>query len=429
MKKTFATFLVGLSVSGAALAQDDKPGPKVAVVPFAALSGDIPQRAGTKAAGMLSNELKNAEGLALAEDPKKGPAGAAADPYKETLDEAKGLVEEARSLREKRKFRAAEEALTRAIAAFEKGAPGMAEPGELQDAYVLLSAIQFNTGRDEEGAKSLDTALGLQPVRELPLAKSSALFTRVVTDARAAQARAPKGSLLVESSPAGAAVTVDGVALGSAPLQISDVPPGVHVWRVQLPSGEATGGVVRVMAQKQAKVLGQSSGQDPESKMLATLSMNRIDQSVLDAAKTYAKEVSADLLIFGALSRDGKNLALDSFVLKADSGEVKRLPRSVFDPELLSAGMEFYNLVGSLAKDGLKVGSDTRLPGPVSNTFKQGGVKVAEVRYGEAPKQADATDVLGMDTTPIGKGDPAAKPAEDRKPLAPKKRVPLKRTP
>lgn len=420
MKKTSVAILVSLSLlSGGAFAQEQASNPKIAVVPFAALSGDVPQRAGDKAASMLTSELKSAEGFALV-DVKKS---AAPDPYAARLDEARKLVEEAQALRSKRKFNAAEETLQKALAAYKEGAPGLEEIGELQDAYVLLSAIQYLTGRDEEGEKTLQTALALAPARELPLAKTSPLFTRVVSDARAALEKAPKGTLLVESTPMGAQVTVDGVSLGTTPLQITDVPAGVHVWRVQLPSGEATGGVTQVVEKKQAKVTGQPQTTDPESKILATLSQNKIDQSVLDAAKQHAQTVQADMLIFGALSREGKKLALDSFVLKVESGELKRLPRSTFDTELLSAGMEFYNLVGKLAKEGLKVGSDTRLPGPVSAEFKSGGVKVAEVRFGQNPNKTNVIEAGGV----VDTGNDSKKEEKDRKPLEKKRRVPLRK--
>lgn len=418
MKTTFVPVLAAL-LAIPAFAQEAKS-PRVAVVPFAALSGDVPQRAGMKAAGMLSNELKNAEGLSLV----VANRAQAADPYKDSLDEARSKVEEATEQRTQRKFTTAEQTLNQAIEAYKKAAPGLSDVGELQDAYVLLSAVQYLTGRDEDGAKTLDTALALAPTRELPLAKTSALFTKVVNDARAAVQKGAKGSLLVESSPSGAAVTVDGVALGATPLQVSEVPPGVHVWRVQLPSGESTGGVAQVAAQKQTKVAGQSSGDDPESKILAALSGNKLDAAMVEAAKAEAKTVGADLLIFGALSRDGKNLALDSFVLEAASGQVKRLPRSHFDTELLSAGMEFYNLVGSLAKEGLKVGQDTRIPGAVSTEVKSSGVKVAEVRYGEDPgKKETGLDALGLDAE--GKNGPDEK--VERKPLEKKRRGPLRR--
>ncbi len=413
MNRPVALFLSFLCASPLALAQDNAvpagPARKFAVLPFAALSGDVPQRAGTKAAGMLSTELKNAEGLA----PVDARKAAKADPHQEALARARSAVSEAAQLRGKRKFRLAEEALQRAIADYRSAAAGITDIGELADAYALLSAVEYNTGRDEEGLKHLTTALALAPTRELPLAKSSALFSRVVEDQRKALTTGPKGSLLVESTPAGAAVFVDAVALGTTPLWVKDVPAGTHVWRVQLP-GEVAGGMAEVAASKQLKVTGQTTGNDPESKLLATLSQNRLDAAAVSAAKEEAGALGADLLVFGALSRSGKNLALDSFVFLPSTGELKRLPRSTFDTELLSAGMEFFNLAGQLAQKGTQAGQPTAIPGPVAPDVS-GGTKLAEAQYGVQVGQAEASL------------DEAAGPAKDEKREPLKKRVPLKK--
>jgi hypothetical protein len=169
-------------------------------------------------------------------------------------------------------------------------------------------------------------------------------------------------------------------------------------------------------------VAAQSQGTDPESRMVIALSQNKIDDAVVKAAKEQAQAVNADLLFFGALSKEGKTLALDYFVLKVASGELKRLPKASFDTELLSAGMEFYNLVGKLAKEGLAVGKDTRIPGPVSNEFRSSGIKVAEAAYGVAPNKETKIDIDGV--VPAD-----AKDTGKREPVEPKKREPLRRTP
>jgi hypothetical protein len=226
-----------------------------------------------------------------------------------------------------------------------------------------------------------------------------------------------KGSLLVESTPPGAGTFVDGVAIGATPIHLKDIPPGLHLWRVLLPSGEAAGSVVQIVPGQSSRVSAQAPGSDPESKLLAALTQNRIDQSVLEAAAAHAKGLQADLVIFGGLSREGRSLALDSFVLKAASGEVKRLPRSTFDAELLSAGMAFYDLAGRLAKEGLRTGSDARVPGPVSAELKTGAAPLAEVRYGEDPSHS-ALDADGGAIVPVaGTGERAAPEQKKRSPL------------
>ncbi len=123
-------------------------------------------------------------------------------------------------------------------------------------------------------------------------------------------------------------------------------------------------------------------------------------------------------MVFGALSKEGKGLALYTFLFAASTGDVRRMARASFDTELLSAGMEFFNLAGELAKHGDKVGEAVRVPSSVSMTLVTGGAaKLAEAKYGVVPgKELDGID--------------AAEPVKDegpRKPLESKRRAPLKR--
>ena len=79
------------------------------------------------------------------------------------------------------------------------------------------------------------------------------------------------------TTPLGAAVFVDGVSLGNTPLLVREVPPGLHWWKVQVPSADPQGGAVEVSSSRQAKVHAQMASTDPESKILATLAQNKID--------------------------------------------------------------------------------------------------------------------------------------------------------
>lgn len=407
-------------VSSVAFAQDAAPAPaagaapKLAILPFAALGGDVPQRTGPKAAGMLTTEFKNVDAVQLL-DTKKA---AAADPWSDLLAAARKSVDEAKDLRKKRKFRLADEALSKAIDGYKKGAPGVSDVAEVADAYALWSAVQYNTGRDEDGIKSLTTAIALSPDRELPLAATSPLFSRVVTDTRKGVKANAKNTLAIESSPAGGAVFLDGIPLGGSPLLVKEVPAGLHYWKVALANGETVGGVVEVVNGKPAKVTGSSTTKDPESRMLAQLAQNKLDAELVAAAKDQANALQADLLLFGALSKDGKGLALDSFLYVLASNEVRRLQRTQFDGELLNAGMEFYNLAGALTQKGAKTGDLVKVPAAVVSGPAPGGTKLAEAKYGVQPGKEVALD-----------GEPDAAPTKEdgpRKPLD-KSRAPLKK--
>lgn len=388
---------------------------KLTVMPFAALTGDVPARAGSKAVGMLTTEFKSADAFTLV-DAKKDKASGAAET---ALEAARKDVTEAKAQREKKKFRLAEEALKRALESYKSATGALPEIGEVADAWVLLSAVQFNTGRDEEGAKSLNQALALAPDREVGLASSSPLFTRVVTDARKALKDGTKGTLLLESSPSNAPVQLDGLSLGATPLSVTAVPPGLHYWKATLPSGEVIGGVVEVAGGKQATAKAASASKDPEARVLTALAQNKLDADLVAAAKEQAKASEADLIVFGALSKSGKGLALDTFLFTASTGDVRRMARTSFDTELLSAGMEFYNLAGELSKKGSQVGEAVRVPEAVSTTLVSSAAKTTEARFGIVPGAALADD-----------GEPSAEPAKNdgpRKPLEQKRRAPLKR--
>ncbi len=390
--------------------------PRLAILPFAALGPDVPQKTGPKAAGMLTTEFKSVEAVVLL-DTRKANAGA--DPFAEGLASARKGVEEAKDLRKKRKFRLADEALAKAVAGYRALAPGVTDIAEVADAYALWSAVQYNTGRDEEGFKSLSTALGLAPDRELPLAATSALFSRVVADTRKGVKASAKNLLAIESTPAGGAVFVDGIPLGGSPLQVKEVPAGLHFWKVALANGETVGGVVDVVNGKPAKVSGTSTTKDPESRMLAQLAQNKLDAELVAAAKEQAAALSADLLLFGTLSKDGKGLALDSFLYVASANEVRRLQRAHFDGELLSAGMEFFNLAGTLTARGAKVGELVKLPAAVISGPAPNGTKLAEAKYGVQPGKEIALE--GVEPVEAVKDD------GPRKPLENKSRAPLKK--
>ncbi len=405
-------------LSVAAHAEDappaEGPKPKLALVPFATLSADIPSRSAVKALAMLTQEFRSADTHTLVELRHANPQEAFADP----LAKALRMYDEAKELRNRKKFRLADEGLSKAVAEYRAAAPGITDVSELVDALALLAAVQFNTGRDEEGAKNLGAALALAPERELPLAATSPLFARVVADARKALKAQAKAQLVIESVPSNAPVALDGVSAGATPVAIADVPPGQHLWHAVLPNGEIVGGLVDVAAGKQTKLQATAENKTPEAKLLSSLAQNRIDDAAIAAAKDTAKAVDAEFVVFGALSRDGKDLRLHAFLYSTTSSELRRLPETKFDGELLAAGMEFYNLVGEVKSKGLQVGEALKPPGILSSAPSMGGpLKVAEAKYGVVPGKDDVEGDPSLPATPAK--------AEPKKPLGP--RAPLKK--
>ena len=82
--------------------------------------------------------------------------------------------------------------------------------------------------------------------------------------AAAAAAAARTGSLLIESRPPGAAVTVDGRPAGSTPLTLDSIPAGPHTVTMRLAGFRPVTATVRVEADERARVAASlTSGQEP----------------------------------------------------------------------------------------------------------------------------------------------------------------------
>ena len=376
--------------------------PRVMVAPLAVLSAGVPPKASAKAQAMLKGELLSTGAFDVVEPRLPG----AHDEAAQTLIRARAAFDEAKALWAKKKLALADEALGRAREAYAAGATALVDVGELVDAYALASAVAYTSGRDDDGLRLLSKALALAPDRELLLAKTSPLFARVVAQTLDALKAGPKGALKVSSTPTNAPVTVDGRAMGVTPLAIAGVPPGPHVWAVTLSTGETAGGVIEVAPGRTTEVVGKPTRPDAWVRLLSALAQNQLDHDAVLAGQEVARANTADFVVLGALSATGSGLALDAFLLSAETGALRRLPRRQFDLELLSAGMELYGMAGELAAQRSRVGEAVTVPARVSSA---GSVeRKAEVSYGGEAVRGDVV------------------PETSVKPAEPRRRVPLK---
>jgi hypothetical protein len=378
---------------------------RVAVLPFQALSGDVPGRAGPRVTQRLTTEVRGVEGLELAEPP---PAEPAAEPPPDALSQARAVVKEAESRRQQQDFAGAEALLGQALDAFATPAGAVALPNgnELADAYALRAAVRYSQGRDEEAARALAFALTLSPGRPLPLAATSPLFARTVERVRAALQGQPRGSVRFVSMPPGVPVTLDGHSVESAPVRVVEVPPGMHLWRAVLPSGEATGGLVEALSGKEVEVKVLPPGEGPGAVLAAALASNRLDTAAVEAATALGHTLRAELVVFGTVSRTDSGLAVDAFLLAPGARTLRRVPRIALDADLLDAGPPLRELSSTLASRGPQAGDAVSLP-VVPAAGAAPAPRLVQVKY-------------PVEEKPVSAPKPAA-PTPDRAPLAPRK--------
>jgi hypothetical protein len=393
--RSFALLTLVCSV---AWAQDAKP--KLTVLSFVVRSREVPARAASKARSMLTTELQSTGAFVVVE-----PQNLASTETSDALKNARTLVEEAKMLRTQKKFRGSDEALTKALEAFRRGAAQLADIGEVADALALQSAGQYNMGRDEEGAVTLREALAVAPNREVGLAASSLLFAQTVENARQQVKASANQRCLIETTPALAPVTFDGRVVGAAPLILTEVAEGTHFWSVLWPNGERAGGTIDIGGNKPAQIKAQTAP-SAQLRLWKALSTSAPETDALAAAQQYAAALQVEYVLMGALSPEGKGLALDSFLFTTSTKSLRGLKRAPFDAELLNAGVEFFNLAGEIAKNGAQAGDPVQTPGSLS----------------PSSANAPALEVKMTTTgTPAVEGPP---PSETSK--TPPRRVPLK---
>ncbi|HEY5946309.1 MAG TPA: PEGA domain-containing protein, partial [Kofleriaceae bacterium] len=166
------------------------------------------------------------------------------------------------------------------------------------DASLRLGAVLGYLGRTAESQAILALAVALDPERPITLAEFSPDVVAAV-DAVRAQTR-PTRSVRIASSPAGAAISVDGKELGRAPLH-ADLGIGQHV-------------VVARVAQYQARALAvavDDSTSEVEVELEADVGWARLAEGAMIGATDARAQELVD-----AASRFAD---LDEVVLVADS--------------------------------------------------------------------------------------------------------------
>lgn len=381
--KTLLAALLALAPT-LALAEE----PKVAVVPFAPLGGDVPNNAGSKAADVLATSLKSHEGLTV----KQAGAGEADDPAAHAK-KARELLADARKLLDDGRPWQARELLKQVVAEYGQGAAAVDDPDPLADAHAALSRALYQSGDDEGGLAELDLAESLHPGKEFPESRSSALFGGLAAREQQKVLAAEKATVKIGSIPPGATAKIDGLEAGRTPVVVRELPPGAHLWKVELPAGGSVGGVVLVKPGEKAEVTGASIGKGPASALLGQLASNSLGSSATAAMKDAASGLDANLLVFGGLHLEGNDLVLDSFVYSAKQNAFARLPQAHFDTDLVSAGEALAKVANDVAARAAagQLGAAAALPAKVSSTAVAEQVDTSEFRYpapgAEQPKK------------------------------------------
>ena len=402
--KTLLAGLLALALPSLALADEPL---KVVVVPFAPLGGDVPNNAGAKAADVLATTLKS-DGLAA----KSAGSGEADDPAAHVKAAQQLLIDGRKALEAGNPY-AARDSLQKGLQEISAGAAALDDVDLLADTHASLARAEYQCGHDAEGLAELDRAEALAPNKSFAEVKSSTLFAGLAAREEQKVWAADKARLKLGSIPPGAAAHIDGLDAGRTPVLIQDLPPGAHLWRVDLPSGGSVGGIVEVEAGGKAEVTGAALGKGPASKLVGELAANVLRSTTVAAMKDAAAGLDAQLLVFGGLHLDGGDLVLDSFVYSAKQHAFARLPSVRFDTDLVSAGQELAKIAGDVASraNSGTIGAAARLPEKVSDSATAELVESSEFHFpapgsDQPKKETGPRRVVGAHHGPVKPATP-----------------------
>jgi hypothetical protein len=376
MTQRLLSVLLSVLAPTLALAEE---APKVAVVPFAPLSGDVPNNAGSKAAEVFLTALKGHENLSA----QDASASAAEDPAAHLKKANEGLLA-ARKQLDAGQPQAAKAALEAVLTEFTAGAAALDDLDALADAYAALSRARYQTGDDEGGLKALDEAEALRPGRDFLEARSSPLFASLAAKEKDRVLAAAKSSVQINSVPPGASARIDGLDAGRTPVLVKDLPPGPHAWKVELPSGASVGGVVETQAGQKATVVGAAAGSGPAAALVSQVAGNALGPDALAAMKNAASGLDVAYVVFGGLHAEGSDLVLDSFVYSTKGNAFARLPQAKFDADLVSAGQSLSAVANDVAGRVVAgtLGMAAKVPAKISDSVSAGEAsELSEFRF------------------------------------------------
>ncbi len=330
----------------------------VLAVPLVALPG-APQAAAEKLWAQVLTELKTRPEVALTEVTDKGSdlalsANRGAAEADKVAADARVQVGKAQDLARKGKAVQAAAGFLRAISSLLARPLSVDEAGGLllSDATAQMAVARTISGNDEGGDEALADLVRRAPDKAPSGGDYPPAFLRAYDAARQRVLSGPRGTLRVLApTEAGvpARVLLDGRHLGAAPLQLTDVPSGVHVVRVERP-GEAWAETVTLSGG--AELLLQprlgSTAATPAAELAADLARGQLDHPTAAKAARLARSKGAQAALVGTLAKERDGLVARSFLVLVKGDRVVRLSTMALDGELLGASLEVLRLADDL---------------------------------------------------------------------------------
>jgi hypothetical protein len=359
LSAVMAGLLAGLFLTGPVPVAEAAvgPGPQIYVFPYQPVYKGVSKEVATQTTDLLKNEIKHSDEVRLQKGPIFIPEAAATTitPLSDKdLKQALRLHQEGEKHYQGLRFDRAIKSFNAALSKFEASLALLTDVTPVLDALLMLSVCYYRQDQEKEGAKMLVKVIRLKPDLVLDPEKYPPMFRNTAETIRKKLLLKTRGEVEVVANEEGGTVFFDGRKVGTTPILLKELVPGEHFVRVEKEGLQSWADKVTVVSTKRTRVLaalgGVKKATGPMGEIAEAIRSNRLSPDVLKKAVEQGKQVGADFVVLGGVAKLGGNYRVGSFMLNVKKQELCPLPEIQFDPDLLGASVEVYNMAAILYK-------------------------------------------------------------------------------
>ncbi len=293
---------------------------------------------------------------------------------------------------------------------------------KLVDVYAQAAAVSLKLN-DAKGAREwLEKAVVLQPTFVVDTRKASKPLQQALTAARQGLADKEGANLSVDCPLAGADVFVDGVKVGNCPSQAKDLLQGTHYVQVRK-VGALPWGQVFVAKGKDGAVSANIKLEEDPSSIGLTVppedikafagSGNFHEKVFKNMASMFSKQIGAQYLLYGVVSKSARSLELHLFLFQAKTKRSCALDKVDYQPTLGDLQMKTLDAEGRVRAALTTCKEVEDLPAVFDASREATAEPAAAVVPVAPPVQEEEAPLPKAKPTPAPKPEPKVAPVPD----------------
>lgn len=323
-----------------------KTGPSVLLLPFQPVFRSVPQAKIQIANDLLTKELNHKDNVVVIRGGvSKGESAAPSTAGAVKLIEAAKQAEAAHAILQAIDHR------KKAIEEMEKNAAAVEADDYVLAHHYLARALMW-AGLDKEATDMIDAAARMRPAFPLEAKEFSRLYRKWFAKAGEQAVSAKPGDLLISSALPGAAITLDGRPMDTAPVLLKKVVAGKHLIGAKIEGVPPYAGVIDVKPGKKNEFtvsFANTMGGSAVGAVADAMAQNSIPKKAVESAAQAGKEAGAAYVVLGALAKDEDRFHVHPYVVQVQTAKIAPLDVVDFDLELLTAESDVLRIVQNVA--------------------------------------------------------------------------------